>query len=589
VIGARFLRRTQRDERGSVLIICALLMTVLLGIAAIVVDLGLQREDTRVSRTVVDFASTAGALGIDPVFGGTPLKGCEAAWSYFISNAGLPASSTGDPCSTTFATSTVCSDSMADTTATATVGEYTVSIVTPVSDGSDFMQNRLSSDIDGTRCQRIAVQLARTRGYLFGGVFGAGRLGVLRAAVARASAHSDQGDAVSLVILDPIGCKALWVQGQAQVAVQGVGGTPGIISVDSAGTETGNHDQTQNCTNPAQDFTIDASSNVNLIKAFDGQDASGNPIPGIISSYALMPGQGNQFAYDPNDVKTPVVLTPTPTPGNRVTRLPIDWRYNCKAANGCPFAASTAPHIDGIRALYGTAGQAPTGFQTWSPSHSCSTQSNDANIVVTGNWWVNCPGSGGGSSGFSVKNWITFKDGIVVFEGDVNVNGGGLCFNMGATDCQARSTTSDSCPMVNTPTDTVVYLRNSGSFTKGAQACVAMNHTLMYLNSGIISFGAGSGALTWTAPLAGNFANLALWSESSAAHLLGGQAFLNIEGSFFTPNATPFEFKGQGAQIQTKAQFITFRLLIDGQGQLQMTADPARIPPIPLAGVQLIR
>jgi hypothetical protein len=313
-------------------------------------------------------------------------------------------------------------------------------------------------------------------------------------------------------------------------------------------------------------------------------DSAGNPIKGTIYSYALFPGQGNVFSFDPNDV--PTRLTPQPTPGNRVTRTPIDWRYNCKAANGCPFAASTSPHIDNLRSAYGTAGTLPAGFNRWTAAgYKCATQSNDANIVVTGNWWVDCPNS----KGFNVNSWITFQNGNVIFEGDVTIKGGGLCMNMDSTTCANRGAiTQNNCPMVNPASDAFVYLRG-GIFSKNAQSCLSMNHTMVYINTGSIAFGAGSGAITWTAPLAGNFQNLAMWSESSSQHQLGGQAYLNLEGCFFAPNAYPFLLSGQGTQFQTKAQFITYRLYIDGQGQVIMTADPTRSVPIPLEGVRLIR
>ena len=45
-------------------------------------------------------------------------------------------------------------------------------------------------------------------------------------AVARASAHTSQGDAVSLVVLDPVGCRALYNKGQGQVIVNSAGNRP---------------------------------------------------------------------------------------------------------------------------------------------------------------------------------------------------------------------------------------------------------------------------------------------------------------------------------------------------------------------------
>jgi hypothetical protein len=122
----------------------------------------------------------------------------------------------------------------------------------------------------------------------------------------------------------------------------------------------------------------------------------------------------------------------------------------------------------------------------------------------------------------------------VVFAGGIDVQGGTFRVNSGST------------------TDRVVYVRN-GSITKDAQGSLELQRVFVYLRNGRISLGAGSGGVTWIAPFGGDFEDLSLWSESTLEHDLGGQASLQLDGVFFTPNAH-VQFTGQGnfAQLQAR-------------------------------------
>jgi hypothetical protein len=92
----------------------------------------------------------------------------------------------------------------------------------------------------------------------------------------------------------------------------------------------------------------------------------------------------------------------------------------------------------------------------------------------------------------------------------------------------------------------------------------------------------------WTAPFGGQFEDLALWSEHTTLHNIGGQGELLLEGAFFVPHAQ-FVYTGQAAYQQTKAQFIAQRINLSGQGVLLMEPDPTRVVLVPLPGVRLIR
>ncbi len=137
--------------------------------------------------------------------------------------------------------------------------------------------------------------------------------------------------------------------------------------------------------------------------------------------------------------------------------------------------------------------------------------------------------------------------------------------------------------------DRVVYIRGGGDLVKTAQSSITLNQTMVYMAGGFVDLVGGSGGLTWTAPLAGSFEDLALWAEADAEFEIGGQAGNTLTGTFFTPYSNPFVLTGQGGQFQTDAQFLTRRLEVAGQGEVRMQPDPDRQTPIPTLAVRLIR
>jgi hypothetical protein len=486
---------------------------------------------------------------------------------------------------------------------TASIGPYSFEIVQPVPDGHTFMAGQaLNPDVDGSACQRLGARIVRQRDFSFAAVIGfdSGETDV--SAVARIGVGLGAGELVPLLLLEPIACDALFTSGQGKITVSYFGETPGIIVVDSDASKTSNPNR---CSNNS--WSIDSKGTQNgWIRAIP---VPGQGISSAILSYALSgaPGANATAAYDPGDLLDPVDpadisdplepavswfrLYPTPFPtSRRITRAPIDWRYNCKTGYpdydldtpgsggvpiaDCPEAATRSAHIDDLRSKFGGAasiGIPPAGYAQWTTSHDCSYQPSDPDIVVTGNWWIDCPG------GFTINNNVTFSGGSIVADGPIEVGGGSLTINAGA------------------PRDEIVYIR-SGRIYKVAQAALSMEQTFVYLADGWIDFGGGSGALTWTAPIggttnaaAGRFEDLALWSEARHVHALGGQAGNQLEGTLFTPNADPFVLTGQSGQFQTAAQFLTRRLEVKGQGEVSMHPDPDRITLIPVRDLRLIR
>lgn len=565
-----------RREHGAYAVLYALITVVMVGMTAIMLDLGALRYDVRSNQTVADFASTSAALDLNPVFGGTPHRACLSAWGYFLANTTDAPNDASDPCAP-FIGLLSCDPRAAvgdpinpweEIVATGSAGPYQVTIVHPVPDDSPYMDGRLDTGIDAGPCDRIAVQIVRTRGFVFGPVLGSASGDAPAHAVARSATNTGEGEGVALVILDPTGCDALTSSGQGGVEVNGKGGSPGIITVDSAGTHVSN-DARDCLKSRSAAYTIDAVGIQNsFIKANPGQDENGNPINGAIFSFALKPGQGNAQAYEEIDV-TQGRLVPRPVSGERVTRRPIDWRYNCKSSNFCPFTDTNGAYIDDLRAQVGSTG-VPAGFQTYGddPGERCNIPSSASPLTLTGDWFIDCTGP----QGFSTAVDVTFTGGNVVFGGHLEVSGSAtLSINEGSGS------------------DRWVYIRSGGNFEKGAQASIVLDRVFMYIDDGRLDLGAGDGRITWISPEDGNFEDLALWSESSLQHDLGGQAPIDIVGTFFTPGASPFRYTGQATQTMDQAQFITWRMDIKSQGTLFMTVDPERSTLIPLLGVRLIR
>lgn len=560
------LGRLLADDGGAIMVLYAVLLAVLIGMAALVLDLGALRVDRRQSQTAADMAAVAGSYALETNGSLDTVGACNAAWQYVLSNTpGIPSTTTG-PCSTFFSV-TSCDPATA-VTASKTVGAYVVSITTPVPDTSPLMGSQtVDATIDGGACDRVGVAIQRTRGFVFGPVLGYSQGSAGATAVGR-SFPGGKSEDVPLVILDPTGCSVLSASGQGNILVQNAGATPGRIAIDSTGAACNSNS-----------YVLDAgSSNNTSIKAVDGVDANGNVKPAGILMYALYPGSGGNAAqaYNPAQV-TAGRLAPRPTGHQLVTRRPIDQAFNCKS----PIINCTVPpYIDNnIRTPIGCptiatsscATTAPTGYDTY--TGVCNPASN---VTVPApphgvGWWVNCPG------GFTPNGAaVTFTSGNVVFQGTVTVkSSGSLIINSASA------------------TDDFVAIR-SGGLVKDAQATIKLNRSTVYLHNGFTNLAAGTGkctvppCLSWTAPTGGAFKSLALWSESATTHAMGGAADLSLAGLFFIPNAL-FSYTGQPVQTQTQAQFVVFRMEAKGQGSLVMMPNPDLQIAIPIGGAKLVR
>ena len=572
------LRR--RDERGAFLIIWALLAIALFAMVAIVVDLGQLRDARRDNQSIADLAALAAGQNLGNA---RPQQACQDAWSYLLSNARDMPTGVTSPCSTVPVACPSPIPPLVARTFTRAAPPYTVTITYPVTN-ADIADPKFGGvgDNDGEVCQRMRVTVKRDLDAFFAGVINQRDLTTSASAVVRSN-RINPTDKPSLWLLEPAACNSLTTSGGGSVEVGSVLPVlkPGYITVDSAGTGPG-------CGNT---ISSGGSSHIHAIPA------SGSPA-GTISLFALplnLTCNDAPNACNQGDVSSGRI---SPAPVNRparATRSPVDWQFNCKNdgdGNGatsiypdyrtsplvqipdCPHTARPA-YIDALRAYVGTSGVPTSGvWQTWAPGRSCSPPVG-VTIAPAGNWLVNCPG------GFNIGNGSVVQfNGNVIFDGPVNVgNGGTLSVNannptptMGPACAPADPdlTPPQFCGGSSSQKAAWVYMR-SGNLD--VRANLFLNKTTLYQHNGFINIIAGALPI-WTSPDEGGFTGLALWNEkpsnsSTDFQLLGGGA-MQLEGTFFVPEAKPLRLRGGGLQNALQAQFIANSLDVGGNGVLSL-------------------
>lgn len=605
----------RRDQSGVYAILYMLLVLVILGGAAMVVDLALMREGRAATRSAADSAVVAAASALNPLDQSKtdPRKACLIAWKYL--RVGIDDLGDGSSSCTTFPSPppVTCTDTTTPKVAAWSGGGYAVRITWPVPATSALMTKpdvapgsftqTADTSFDGTnQCDRVAVELNRTSATVFASALSVGEVTIGASSVGRAIERGESKDVIAaLNILEQTECGALKTSGQGSVEVDGVDDQAGYIAVESSGTDSGN-----TC-NGAGTATIEAATNdLNYIRA-DGPGLDGDG-KGLIQAYALNPAPTGR----PSKAYNNGPITPTPTMLNeRYGAKPVLDIFQCSTGICAP---GGGPWVNQLSAMYGGTGPPTSVWPTSSsaalfktltnadaPGFSCNGNASDPPVVVPpGNWFVDCPG------GFKVASLVAFQGGHVVTSGPVELGSNTAClaFNVPV------SSTNPTCPSANTladpdtttppPTgDSILFIR-SGRLYKVSQAQLYLPQTFTYLQDGHTDLAGGSGALLMTTPLAPvscatdeacknrHFRRLVLWSEGSAQHDIGGQSSLVLRGVLFTPNA-PSTFTGQAGQNQADAQFWTRRLEVKGQGTLVMAADPDAAISRPLLGVSLIR
>jgi hypothetical protein len=209
--------RFRRDDRGLVLVIFGLVLTVLLILAALVVDVGYARQQARHAAASSDAAALAGAQYL-PLAGPDAAAAIEVkaqAASYAASNIiGSPQSPTAAGCGAGVPANSTCY----------TVDDASITVATPYALAGGPPSFGL-----------VYVKICRPTDSYFGGVVDFDGANVCREAVAR-RVNVTGGFGFGLVALHPTDCKAMEFAGNSETVLS----SNGAVMVNSACSNTNN-------------------------------------------------------------------------------------------------------------------------------------------------------------------------------------------------------------------------------------------------------------------------------------------------------------------------------------------------------------
>jgi hypothetical protein len=571
------MRGRVRSDRGASAVILAISLFLLIGASAIALDVAAVWLDRSTDQKVTDAAAAVGVLETVETGG---QAGCEAALTYVGSNTADLDSVDTSGCGVF---DKVC-DPFDVTERTVSAGRYDITVVYPVSDDHDLMTSRIISrtpqalvDDDGTPCERFGVKMTSTRESLFAQILGF-ETGTTTVHTVAKRIDGDERPPLNLLVLDRTGCNTISANGGGQIIAEPVvdydkdgnpiGLVPGLVIADSDGSD---------CSGSSGVINVSGAGSV--IRS-DGPAGCGNGTPYTFGGYPAEDGCGRLQVLAPGTpgCNLPACSVsgganapnPPPSPlGTRYTRQPADWAYNCYSDYENPpwdtlWAADPlntgnqqdidpCENYDGTNAhiynLIRQVGDIPSPgfgdiFPRWKddPTRTCNISSGET-VVVSGSVVVDC-------NNLQINGTVVIN-GNAVFNGDVSVNGS-LTVNPPAGD-QAW-----------------IFFRD-GRLSKAGSGNLAFNDAMVYMTKGsAVKLSGGSGALIWTAPTTGRFANLAFWSDSTATQEWSGQAALDLRGIFFMPRATA-SYSGSGHQIQTDAQWLAWRLDVGGGAILRIS------------------
>ena len=324
----RRLDRHRDDERGLVIVLFSVAMSVMLIFAALVLDLSQLRVDRRVNKSVADTAVRAGVsllhLG--------PWSGVCRALEYLKTNSrfsdlegekwfqlGSPLTTlTSSPCLNTGGVpfKNLClpgeagvprMDTWGRLTATAGGGRYSIEIQSGYAMPDprfpeDIVSAADTGDMLKGACDNLAVMIKQTRPPLFGGIVdGADKTTTIRS-VGRFS-NIDTGDHnPALLLLERKGCSVLTTSGTGtRVVAQPFLDHPGVIQIDSA-------DDPGPCSSNQAVLRGSSSSNGPSIVACSASLLS--PKPGCNTATANKPGRVGIHALNFPRPASDVVTTP---------------------------------------------------------------------------------------------------------------------------------------------------------------------------------------------------------------------------------------------------------------------------------------
>lgn len=621
-------------DRGAYAILYAVLMLVLLGIAALALDVAGVRADRRAAKNASDAGAIAGASALG-LTSPNPNQACKNAVQFAAASLGTTAG-TSDCSGFPVTVNCTVSTAMISRTFATNSGGWTIEVYWPVANASGLMQRpsveqwstppvtQPIADADGSPCSRVGSRVYRTRPLVLGAGLGLGLNTATRSqdSVALAEIRPGEGKLVApLLVLDPASCNALNVSGVGGVLVKATATIPGVIAVDSDGTGGD-----INCQGGKKVITVNNNSVIRAENSVNGARA-------LILSYAIPDNVTN--SYDPNNTSdtcqpTPgmftTILCPRPSAqGVRITRSPVDNRYNCTIS-----CAANKDYINQFKRYVGldpaTGAYSPGPALGTTPTDACAgiaptyagatflqCTTGAKTITVSGVTVIN----GGGNpvridaKTLNVTGTLVFEDAQVNLNVDVLDVNGCIIFNPPDSPTESYGTTcAGTTPLQTTfgyavsedmpPVWVRGQIKVNGSFVARQTFIMQPEKSTMPALNGQLSISATGGRVYWSAPFgktaappgmctaaatanaypsAACFEDLALWNEWDGPvndpDTLNGQSQLFVDGTFFVPESG-FTFGGGAGQSQTRAQFIAKRLNLNGQGLLTMTPDAER-------------
>ena len=261
-------RRLKADQAGAVIVIYAIMMTILLGVLALVIDLAQVRAERRLDKAMADSAVRAG-LGI---LQAGPWLGICRSENYLLDNSQrfnswdtnsqnfytmLPPSVTTivshvtNPCLSPPSPPQLClpfgalnNTSWGQMVATAAGGRFHIEVDSGYwMPDPRFPEDNGMSDNGGLLmggCDNLAVIITEQHPTLFSGVLGMKPITTVVRSVGRFSVDTSGQYNPAVLLLEPHGCGVLTVSGSGtRLISQPYGDHPGIIQIDSADDQGG--------------------------------------------------------------------------------------------------------------------------------------------------------------------------------------------------------------------------------------------------------------------------------------------------------------------------------------------------------------
>lgn len=639
--------RRARDERGAVALLVAAALVALVVSAGMVLDFGLVRLDRQMNKSAADAAASAGLRAVDIGDGAVhTFRGACEALTYLKANDpaladGLAGTwsrgngaDAGDPCAEGALDAVTCTADLSTWAVyqgTSTDPDVDVAIKSGylLSDGGFPEESLPSLTGDGSAsggCDQLAVIVTERRSPGFGSLATSADLISRVRSVGRVEI-GDEGDvAVALVVLERVACLALHVEGSnAKIHVEGRGSSPGLIHVDSNGTDS------TSCTSDQEIINVNGNTNEHAVVAYAAETVSSAGVvePGQIGIYGLL--TGSVTAEQASDEIPRVYAAPYP-PGSSpvgrdlITRKPVhdDYADGVRAAmseaNGLWAAPGTATVVGGDDCT-GSAPPSPDASGTW--YFDCDyvaynddvTLANATKVVVRGQLEVK---SGRylalpNAADVLVNEPNSTSTPGIVLKGQLRIH---TLDTDGSTACSATSTATQRArliigsgslmsegPKTSPPLfracDTTVIMMGGQSAgclpTESRQA----PQDLTACTDGSLNL-AGNATTDWTAPdlvaegrtkaHLDDLEDLALWTESEAESSIAGNGGIRLAGVFVLPNARPFNIGGGGVQDVEDSQYFTRRLYVRGNGTLTLSPNPYNVTTVPyLGGFTLVR